>query len=204
MPQASSGVLAQRNAKIKEAEDASKPAQTVTKPTTPAPAPKEPWRYKDPKGTYGTGKGEVRVPESDLKEAMKPLGSLKDGTDRVPKTGSYMLHKDEAVLNKKDATRMRDRVSSAMGGSRKKSKTKKKKGGKHVHEMHIRHGASGGYIAKHHFKPGADGMPQEPEEHAIPDMDALQQHVADNMQPGPQPSPQPQPQGPPAGAMPGM
>lgn len=87
---------------------------------------------------------------------------------------------------------MRDRAGSAMSG-KKKSKSKGKKGGKHVHEMHIRHAASGGYIAKHHFKPGGGGAPQEPEEHAIPDMDALQQHVGDNMQPQAQPQPQPGP-----------
>jgi hypothetical protein len=89
-----------------------------------------------------------------------------------------------------------DRISSAMGGkkSKPKPKTKNKKTGKHVHEMHIRHAASGGYIAKHHFKPQAgSGMPEEPEEHAIPDMNALTQHVQDNMQPAPQPQQQ-QPQ----------
>ena len=100
--------------------------------------------------------------------------------------------------------RNQDRVGSAMGGKKKsksksKPKSKAKKGGKPVHEMHIRHAKSGGFIVKHHFKPqptqqgGGGGMPQEPEEHAVPDMDALQQHVGDNMQPqaqGAQPQPQ--------------
>lgn len=152
-----------------------------------------------PQDRYGSRPGEKRI---DTSQMTKPLGSLGKGTKRVPKTGLYKLHKDEAVLNKKDATKMRDRAGSAMGGSKKKSKSKKKKGGKHVHEMHIRHAASGGYIAKHHFKPqpGGSGMPEEPEEHAIPDMNALTQHVQDNMQP--QPQPQQQPQQPPPQGMP--
>lgn len=164
------------------------------KPTTPADSP------ATGKGRYGDRPGEQRIDTSSM---TKPLGSLKQGTPRVPKTGLYKLHKDEAVLNKKDATTMRDRVSSAMGGKKKsKSKSKHKKGGKHVHEMNIRHAASGGYIAKHHFKPQAgSGMPEEPEEHAIPDMNALTQHVQDNMQPQAQPQQQ-QPQQPPPQGMP--
>lgn len=83
------------------------------------------------------------------------------------------------------------RASASMGkGGKKKSKSKSQK--KHVHEMSIRHSANGGYIAKHSFKPGADGMPQEPEEHALPDMDSLASHVQDNMQPQPGAMPQPQ------------
>lgn len=92
----------------------------------------------------------------------------------------------------------KDRVGSAMGGGKKsKSKPSKKKGGKHVHEMHIRHAHNGGYIVKHNFKPqpgAGGGMPQEPEEHQVPDMDTLQQHVGDNMQPQMQ-QPQPDPRG---------
>jgi hypothetical protein len=94
-----------------------------------------------------------------------------------------------------------DRAASAMGGKQKpkpksksKSKPKSKKGGKHVHEMGIRHAANGGYIVKHSFKPSPGGAPQEPEENQVPDMDALTQHVQDNMQPMAQPAPQPQPQ----------
>jgi hypothetical protein len=95
---------------------------------------------------------------------------------------------------------MADRVSSAMGASKKKSKSKKSKGTKrHVHEMNIRHAANGGYIVKHSFKPSAnDADVPEPEEHAIGDMDQLQDHVGDNMMP--QASPQPGPsQAPPQG-----
>ena len=73
-----------------------------------------------------------------------------------------------------------NRASSAMGGGGKKSKSKSKGKKKHVHEMHIRHSANGGYIAKHVPPPGADQM-QGPEEHTLPDMDSLASHVQDNM-----------------------
>jgi hypothetical protein len=105
-------------------------------------------------------------------------------------------------MTKKDIHMHKDRASSAMGGGKKKSK-KKKSSGKHVHEMHIRHAANGGYIVKHHFKPvaGGGGQPQEPEEHAIPDMPGLQDHVQDNMQQPPPQQAQPQPA---PAAQPGM
>jgi hypothetical protein len=43
-------------------------------------------------------KGEKRIPDSDIKEWTKPLGSYKEGTSRVPKTGNYTLHEGEAVI----------------------------------------------------------------------------------------------------------
>lgn len=75
------------------------------------------------------------------------------------------------------------RGESAMGG--KKSKAHKAKSTtKKPHEMHIRRSANGGYISKHiHKQPaGAAEMP-EPEEHTIPDISSLQQHVGDHMAP---------------------
>jgi len=41
----------------------------------------------------------------------KPMPSYKTGTDRVPKTGPAMLHKDEAVLDKNEAEEYRDQSS---------------------------------------------------------------------------------------------
>lgn len=94
------------------------------------------------------------------------------------------------------------RAKAVMSGGKKKSKKKSKsKGGKHhVHKMHIRHAANGGYIVEHEALPSTDGSPQGPNpEHALPDMESLQAHVGENMQPPqqqeePQPQPQPQPQ----------
>lgn len=74
------------------------------------------------------------------------------------------------------------RGESVMSGSKPKPKTKKKKAGKKpVHEMNIRHAANGGFIAKHSFKPSPEDAAPQDEEHAIPDMDALHQHMDDHM-----------------------
>jgi hypothetical protein len=48
----------------------------------------------NPKAKFGDKKGETRLP---VDQWMKPLGSFKDGTDYVPKTGIYKLHEGEAV-----------------------------------------------------------------------------------------------------------
>jgi hypothetical protein len=66
------------------------------------------------------------------------------------------------------------RAKSALSGGHKKS------GGK-PHSIHVRRGHSGGFVATHHHKPGEDGSMQEPEEHVIPDIDSLNQHMASNM-----------------------
>ena len=102
------------------------------------------------------------------------------------------------------------RAKAAMGGGGKKSSSKKSKKHK-VHKMHIRHAANGGYIAEHEAPPSQDpDAAMEPsEEHALPDMQSLQAHIADHMaQPGqpapaapggapaPAPSPAPAPAGP--------
>ena len=73
------------------------------------------------------------------------------------------------------------RGKSAMGGGS-KSKSKSKSGSKKPHELHIRRGHSGGFIVKHSHKMDADTgeMPPE-EEHVLPDLSSLQNHVADNM-----------------------
>src|SRR5690348_14733581 len=89
------------------------------------------------------------------------------------------------------------RAERAMASEKKKeSKSTSKK--HKVHRMEIRHAANGGFIVEHKHKPepGEMTMP-EPEEHQVPDVAALQQHVADNMGDG-----QPAPAAPPQGAEP--
>lgn len=134
---------------------------------------------------YGDRPGEKLIDTSSM---TKPLGSLAAGTTRVKQTGIYKLHKDEAVLNKKDAAKMRaNRATASMGkGGKKKSKKSKR----HVHEMTIRHSANGGYIARHSFKQPPGGEMQEPEEHTVPDVNALASHVQDNMATPPPAQPQ--------------
>lgn len=88
----------------------------------------------------------------------------------------------------------------AMAGEKKKESKPVAKKHK-VHKMEIRHAANGGFIVEHKHAPSAESMmtsgPQEPEEHQIPDVAALQQHVADNMGDG-----QPAPAAPPAAPAP--
>ncbi len=69
------------------------------------------------------------------------------------------------------------RAKSGMGGSKKS----KSKSGKKPHSMHIRRGKSGGFIVEHHHMPDEDGMTAPTEEHVVPDLQALQDHVAENM-----------------------
>lgn len=79
----------------------------------------------------------------------------------------------------------------------KKSKAAKELGGEHkekpkhkhkVKEMHVRKADSGGYISRHEMeKPmspeeGGPGGPTPPEEtHVLPDMKALQDHMAQHL-----------------------
>ena len=64
---------------------------------------------------------------------------------------------------------MTSRSKSTLGG--KKSKSSK------PHSIHVRRGHSGGFVATHHSK-GADS---EPEEHVLPDLQSLQDHMSQNM-----------------------
>ena len=94
------------------------------------------------------------------------------------------------------------RAKSGMGGGKKSSSSK----GKHPHETHIKHFKNGGHVVSHHFPPDEDGSMPEPEEHVMPDKEALLAHLAqavpDNgaaQTPPPAPTPQaaaaPPPQG---------
>lgn len=79
---------------------------------------------------------------------------------------------------------MSKRGESAMSGEKKKSKKRSKK---RPIEMRLRHAASGGYIAKHSFKPGPGEAAPEDEEHAIPDLDSLHDHIDNHFSAPPKP-----------------
>ena len=49
--------------------------------------------------------------------------------------------------------------------------------GRRVHAVHVRRAASGGYIVRHESDGGGTGKDAYPEEHVMPDMAALQQHM---------------------------
>lgn len=70
------------------------------------------------------------------------------------------------------------RSKSVLGGG---SKSKSSGGHKKPHSVHVKHGASGGYIATHHFKHKPGEEPQESEDHVLPDQDAMLAHMAENM-----------------------
>lgn len=116
------------------------------------------------------------------------------------------------------AAKKTDRVEEVMTGGEPDKKDKKKKSDKKKdkkkgpHEIRVRHGASGGYIAEHHSHPAeADNGNTLESEHVIPDIDSLHSHVDDHMQeptadvaaaaPPPAPVPPPAAAGPP---IPGM
>jgi len=118
-----------------------------------------------PGAKYGDRPGETRIPVDRM---IKPLGSLKHGTDYVPKTGNYELHEGEAVTPKEDNP-MADESQFAMVPGR-KAKTPKKE---HV-ATHITHHKDGSHTAVHkHSHP--EHHPDET--HALSNMDALHDHL---------------------------
>lgn len=76
------------------------PVSSKPKPSTPAKTD-----LVNPKARYGDRGNEKRIPDSELKEMQKPLGSYKKG-GKVKKTGVYKLHKGERVLNRKQTKKM--------------------------------------------------------------------------------------------------
>lgn len=92
------------------------------------------------------------------------------GTDYVPKTGPAILKKGEAVLNNKDADKLRK--GKRMSKSDVYNSTSKSLGGKSkapakvVHKVEIRKGTSGGHIIEHH--------------HTHPDHHPMEEHTTAN------------------------
>src|ERR1700675_2612061 len=134
--------------------------ETVEK--APAAAPPQEVDKIHPKGRYGTHKGENRKLPVD--QWMKPLGSLKHGTDYVPKTGNYKLHEGEAVVPKE-----KNIDPMALDPGRTEDKPKKE-----VHESRTRKAKTGGYIHEHHHtRPEHHKM----EEHATPNAKSMMEHM---------------------------
>jgi hypothetical protein len=77
----------------------------------------------------------------------------------------------------------KDRAAHAMGGGKKPSKKSKKSKKSKVHKMHIRRTANGGYLAEHHSMPDEMGQTAPMEEHSLPDIQSLQDHVGEHMGP---------------------
>ena len=77
------------------------------------------------------------------------------------------------------------RAKATMG-----SKKSGKKSGKKPHSMHIKRGKSGGFIVEHHHQADDGDMTPEPEDHVVPDLASLHDHIDQNMgdqEPAPSP-----------------
>jgi hypothetical protein len=96
---------------------------------------------------------------------------------------------------------MSSKAHEKLAGYHKKSKKSKKGHKRHPHAIHIRRAANGSFIAEHHFSPDDQGNTPPMEEHTLPDVGMLQDHVGQEMgapenpeqtpEPAPQPAPQP-------------
>lgn len=118
---------------------------------------------------------------ADTKPSTKPAPatapSYKKGTDRVPATGPAVLHKDEAVLNKKDADKYRT-AKNVYGGLSEILGGDEEKPAKEIKELRTRKAKSGGYIHEHHHThPEYHPM----EEHTSPDQDAMASHMVEHL-----------------------
>jgi hypothetical protein len=92
------------------------------------------------------------------------------------------------------------RSKSVLGGKKSKSKSKS-----HAHSMHIHRGKSGGFVVTHHHEPDETGMTAPSEDHVVPDLDSLHQHMDASMgdqPPAPQAAPPEAAQAGPAAAAP--
>ena len=127
----------------------------------------------NPKRTYGDKegqkRGEKRIPNID--EMRKPISSLKEGTDYVPKTGNYKLHEGEKVVPKKENKMDHEKLFDGVPG-----RTKEKSPKKEIKEIHIRKSHNGKHIVKHvhHHSSHPD------EEHVMNDMAELHKHIDDH------------------------
>lgn len=131
---------------------------------------KEPADYKAPKQS-----SEPQAPVTVKKVDLAQPSSFKHG-GKVKKTGYAKVHKGEVIVPADDV------MSSKKKKSSKKSKKSSKKS-KAPHRMHIRGAANGGYIVEHEFPPSKSGSaepPQPSEEHQIPDLDSLKDHIEEH------------------------
>lgn len=139
----------------------------------------------NPNARYGDRKGEKRINTSDM---VKPLGSFKRG-GKVPKTGAYILHKDEKVVPAEQAKK-EDKMATPFdmitGGKKKSPKVI------HHHEYHKTHNGKHVVTHKHH------GTDHQDEQHMFEKFSDAADHMENNP---PQPEPEPAPaEGAPAAA----
>lgn len=97
------------------------------------------------------------------------MGSFKEGTDHVPKTGLYKLHEGEAVIpkekNMSHAKSAMDSTAHHLAGDHKPEKK--------IKSIHHRRGTDGSHIFEHHHH-APEHHPME--EHTKPDTDSAIEH----------------------------
>lgn len=156
---------------------------------SPAPAPKASSADRiSPKAKYGDKSREKRM---DVREAMKPLGSFKQGTSHVPQTGMYKLHEGEAVIPKEANTMD---AKTAMAGITGKAKPAKK-----IHKI-VTHKTDDGKLIHTHLHHHPQHHPDET--HVSNNMADAQAHMA-AQEPNMSAQPPEMPEAP-AGPTPGM
>lgn len=151
--------------------DAYKAGTTAPKLNDSGPVYKSSPKDKiNPKASYGDRPGEKRI---DTNAMTKPLGSFKKGTDSVPKTGTYKLHKGEAVIPAEEnhMQKTMDKMKAALSA---KSDDKPKKEIKEIVTSRA-HDGKMIHVHKHH-RP--EHHPDET--HVSNDMAELHKHFDDH------------------------
>lgn len=130
--------------------------------------------------------GEVVIPKEKAEEGKKvlalkkkagPMSAAVEEEDNEPK------EKSEGKKKTSDKHNPEKEEKGEKEGEKKAEKKPAKKV-KKVKGMHVRKATSGGFIVKHDMDNAggpSDGKMPEQEEHAIPDMAALQSHMQDHM-----------------------
>lgn len=131
----------------------------------------------NPTGAYGDRPGEKRI---DVKDMVKPLGQMKKG-GTVPKTGPYIMHKDEKVLTPNQHSSLKNAMGLAA------SALSHEEGPEPVQsmpakvdkEMHVRRLDDKSFHIKHKHEPPHEGMEHD-EEYSVPDIKGLKKHMEDH------------------------
>jgi hypothetical protein len=127
-------------------------------------------------GLKNLQEGEVVIPKEKAEEGKKVLALKKKA--KGPMSAAVEEEKNEPKSEEKKETKKEEKAEGEH-----KPAEKKKKSGKKVKGMHVRRATSGGFIVKHDMDASAEptGKPMEQEEHVIPDIAALHDHMEQHM-----------------------
>jgi hypothetical protein len=128
-------------------------------------------------GLKNLQEGELVIPKEKAEEGKKVLALKKKA--KGPMSAAVEEEENEPKSEEKKETKKEEK---AEGEHKPAEKDKKKKSGKKVKGMHVRRATSGGFIVKHDMDTSEEpGKPMEQEEHAIPDIAALHDHMEQHM-----------------------